>query len=56
MKGIQKLEERKDEINNLFMNPEIHHDDIKKLSEEVKNILRNIEIKEIRRMELSERI
>jgi len=35
MDNIQKLENKKDDINNLFLNPDIPHDDIKKLSEEL---------------------
>jgi hypothetical protein len=39
----------------LFLDTNIPHDDIKKLSEELWKVIRNIEIKEMRWMELSER-
>ena len=55
MKDVEKLENRKNEINNLFLNPDMPHDDIKKLSEELWEVIRNIEIKEMRWMELGER-
>lgn len=55
MEDIQKLEERKDEINNLFLDVNLPHDDIKKLSKEMSEIVKQIEIKELRWMELSER-
>jgi hypothetical protein len=35
MKDIESLENRKNEINNLFLDTNIPHDDIKKLSEEL---------------------
>jgi ABC transport system ATP-binding/permease protein len=55
MNDIQKLEERKNDINNLFLDANLANDDIKKLSKEIAEIIRNIEIKETRWMELSER-
>jgi ABC transport system ATP-binding/permease protein len=55
MNDIQKLEERKNDINNLFLDTNLANDDIKKLSKEISEIIRNIEIKETRWMELSER-
>jgi len=55
MNDIQKLEERKNDINNLFLDANLANDDIKKLSKEISEIIRNIEIKETRWMELSER-
>jgi hypothetical protein len=35
MKDIQKLEDRKDEINKLYCDTSMPHDDIKKMSEEI---------------------
>ncbi len=55
MNDIQKLEDRKHDINNLFLDAKLPNDDIKKLSKEISEIIRNIEIKEARWMELSER-
>jgi ATP-binding cassette subfamily F protein uup len=56
MNDIQKLEDRKNDINNLFLDANLPHDDIQKLSKEISEIIRNIEIKEARWMELSERV
>jgi len=56
MNDIQKLEERKNDINNLFLDANLANDDIKKLSKEISEIIKNIEIKEMRWMELSEKL
>lgn len=55
MNDIQKLEDRKDKISNLFLNPNMPHDEIKKLSKEIGEIIKNIETKEMRWLELSEK-
>jgi ABC transport system ATP-binding/permease protein len=52
---IQKLEKRKEEINLIFNESNIPFDEIKKLSTELWEILRRLEIKESRRFELIER-
>lgn len=54
-KDIQKLEKNRDEINHIFDRKDIPYDDIRLLSEELWNILRQLEQKEYRRLELSER-
>lgn len=54
MKDLLALEERKDEINMLLDNKDMHYDDIRKLSEELGKIIRLIEQKEYRWFELSE--
>ncbi len=55
IKDIEKLESRKDVINKDFNNTELPFDDIKKLSTELWEILRQLEIKEARWFELIER-
>lgn len=52
IKDIDTLEKRKEKINTLFDDKDLHYDDIKKLSLELGEILRNLEIKEARRFEL----
>jgi len=52
MKDLLELEERKDEINMLLSNKDMHYDDIKKLSEELGKIIRLVEQKEYRWFEL----
>jgi len=52
MKDLLKLEDRKDEINVLLNNKDMHYDDIKKLSEELGKIIRLVEQKEYRWFEL----
>jgi len=54
-KDLEKLEDRKHYINTLFQQSDIPYDDIKKLSQELWELTRHIEIKESRWMELSER-
>lgn len=55
-KDLEKLEKRKDEINLLFHKDDIPYDDIQKLSEELGEIMRQIETKEMRWLDLSERV
>ena len=55
-KVLGTLEKRKDEINMFFHQSDIPYDDIQKLSEELGEIMRQIEIKEMRWLELSERV
>jgi ATP-binding cassette subfamily F protein uup len=52
MKELLELEARKDEINILLNNKDIHYDDIRKLSEELGKIIRLVEQKEYRWFEL----
>lgn len=52
MKDLLELEARKDEINVLLNNKDIHYDDIRKLSEELGKIIRLVEQKEYRWFEL----
>lgn len=52
MKELLDLEARKDEINMLLNNKDIHYDDIRKLSEELGKIIRLVEQKEYRWFEL----
>lgn len=52
MKDLLKLEERKDEINILLQDKDMYYDDIKKLSEELGQIIRLVEQKEYRWFEL----
>ena len=54
-KEIQELENRKDEINNLFNDKNLPFDDIKTLSNEVGEIIKTMEKKEYRRFELMEK-
>ena len=54
-KDIQILERNRDEINRIFDRKDIPYDDIRLLSEELWNVLRQLEQKEYRRLELSER-
>lgn len=54
-KEIMKLEERKESINFIFSTSTPPLDEIKSLSEELKNIQKLLEQKEYRRFELSER-
>lgn len=54
-KDLEKLEKRKDEINKLFTQDNIPYDEVTKLSNELGEIMRHIETKEMRRLELSER-
>ncbi len=51
---IEKLEERKDEINLEFQDTKLNHDDLKKLGDEMKIIVSKLEEKENRWMELSD--
>lgn len=55
MKDILLLEERKDEINVLINNTSTSYADIRTLSEEIGRILRQLEQKEARWFELSDR-
>ncbi len=55
MKDILKLEERKDEINLLINNTSTSYAEIRTLSEELWRILRQLEQKEYRWFELSDR-
>ena len=55
MKDILRLEERKDEINVLINNTSTSYADIRTLSEEMWRILRQLEQKEYRWFELSDR-
>jgi ATP-binding cassette subfamily F protein uup len=52
MKDLLELEARKDEINMLLDNKDMHYDDVRKLSEELGRIIRLIEQKEYRWFEL----
>ncbi|HCB51414.1 TPA: hypothetical protein DEP21_02450 [Patescibacteria group bacterium] len=54
-KDIEKLEKRKEEINQMFNDTNLPFDDIKKLSTELGDVIRQLEIKEYRRFELIER-
>lgn len=54
-KDIQNLEKNRDEINRIFDRKDIPYDDIRILSEELWNILRQLEQKEYRWLELSEK-
>ena len=54
-KDIQVMEKRKDEIQNLFNDPNCPFDDIKKLGIELNHLLKQLELKENRRFELIER-
>lgn len=54
-KDIQTLEKRKDVINLAFNDTNLPFDEIKKLSLEIAEILRQLEIKEYRRFELMEK-
>lgn len=53
-KDIEKLEERKAEITNLFSQNNSDAEEIEKLSREMNEIIANIETKEMRWLELSE--
>jgi len=53
-KDLKKLEKKKEEINALFYDSTIPQDKITKLSEELGNLLKQIDIKEERWMELNE--
>ena len=55
MRQIAKWEERKHEINLLFQNPDISLEDIKKLWKELAILSDELESKEIRWLELSEK-
>ncbi len=55
IKDIEKFEARKEVINQNFNNTDLPFDDIKKLSAELGEILRQLEIKEARWFELIER-
>ena len=55
IKDIEKFEARKEIINQSFNNTDLPFDDIKKLSAELGEILRQLEIKEARWFELIER-
>lgn len=52
-KDIHELEKKKDEINRIFERTDIPYDDIRLLSEELGNIVRQLEQKEYRWFELS---
>ena len=52
---IETLESRKDEVNRLFNQKDLSYDEITFLSEELGDILKQLEQKEYRRLELSER-
>jgi len=52
-KELEVLEKRKDQINRLFDNKDLPYDDIKKLSEELAEVMKHIERCELRWMELS---
>ncbi len=54
-KDIQILEKNRDDINRIFDRKDIPYDDIRLLSEELWNVLRQLEQKEYRWFELSER-
>ena len=54
-KDIHELEKKRDEINRIFERTDIPYDDIRVLSEELGNIVRQLEQKEYRRFELSAR-
>lgn len=54
-KEIQELENRKEEINNLFNDKNLPFDDIKTLSNELGEIIKKTEKKEYRRFELMEK-
>ena len=54
-KDIVELEKKKDEINRIFDNKDIPYDDIRLLSEELGLIIRQLEQKEYRWLELSSR-
>ncbi|MEI7562787.1 MAG: ABC-F family ATP-binding cassette domain-containing protein [bacterium] len=53
---IETLESRKDEVNRLFNQKDLSYDEITFLSEELGDILKQLEQKEYRRLELSERV
>ena len=55
MRQIAKGEERKHEINVLFQNPDISLEDIKKLWKELAILVEELELKEMRWLELSEK-
>ena len=55
MKQIAKGEERKHEINVLFQDPDISLEDIKKLWKELAILSDELEAKEMRWLELSEK-
>lgn len=55
IKDIEKYEARKEIINQNFNNTDLPFDEIKKLSAELGEILRQLEIKEARWFELIER-
>lgn len=52
---ISELEARKEQINILFQNTELDHDQIKVLGKELSIICEQLESKEARRLELAER-
>ncbi len=54
-KDITTLEKRKEEINLKFNNVDLPFDEIKKLSSELGDIIKQLEQKEYRRFELIER-
>jgi ATP-binding cassette subfamily F protein uup len=54
-KDIERGEKRKEEINKLFDNKDLAFDEIKKLSIELGDIIRTLDIKEQRRFELTAR-
>lgn len=55
MRQIAKGEERKHEINTIFQTEQLSHAELKKLGKELQLLAQDLEDKEERRMELSER-
>lgn len=55
LKDIKKLEDRKSDIHNSFDDKNMPYDDITKLSQELAEIIKKIELKENRRFELMSR-
>ena len=55
-KQLEKLEKRKEEINALFENPELNHEDLMKYSKELESINEEISTKEEKWMEISEQL
>lgn len=52
VRDLEKLEKRKDEINEIFQDTLTPYDEIKALSKEMAVIVNHIQIKEARRFEL----
>ncbi len=54
--ALEKLEAEKDEINMIFQEPSTDHETLSKLSKRMNELVQEIEEKEMRWMELMEKI